>query len=207
MQFINTQTRRWPLSKQDVVAEEQAAGVIAVLGDGYQGHGPYRAVERVEQPPHDPLTEFVAPLAPVVDEDGNWVQRYEVQPMSASDIEQALQADKARLMAAATARRRAVETGGLTLADGKRLGTAIEDQNRITAVVANAEVAGLVSLDFKFESGWGTLTVGELHAAAAAVATHVQACFSAERKHHEAIAALQTRAGAATYDVEAGWPI
>ncbi|WP_375575664.1 DUF4376 domain-containing protein [Paracidovorax oryzae] len=207
MQFINTQTRRWPMSMEDVVAEEQAVGVIAVIGDGYQGHGPYRTVGQGEQPPHDPLTEFIVPLAPEADEGGNWVQGYEVRPMSAGDIGQALQADKARLMAAATARRRAVEAGGLALADGKRLGTSIEDQNRINGLVANAEIAGLVSVDFKSESGWITLSVGDLHTAAAAMVTHVQSCFSAERKHHEAIAALQNRADAATYDLEAGWPI
>ncbi len=207
MQIINTETKRWPMSLQDVVSEEQAAGVIAVIGDGYRGHGPYRIVARREVPSHDPLVEYVVPLAPEVDAEGNWSHGYEVRAMPAEEIMQALQDDKARLIAAATARRWAIETGGMTLADGTRLGTAISDQNRLTAVIANAEIAGMASVDFKAASGWLQLTLDDLREIASAMAMHVQACFSAERRHHEAIAALQARSAAATYDVETGWPL
>lgn len=36
---------------------------------------------------------------------------------------------------------------------------------------------------------------------------HVQACFTAERLHHEAINALTDIADAQGYDVTSGWPV
>lgn len=98
---------------------------------------------------------------------------------------------------------------------GIQVGTAIGDQNRITSVVANAERSGLDVFDFKAESGWVRVTLTELQGIAAAVAQHVQACFSAERLHHEAIDALAEQykndpeglqSALAAYDESQGWP-
>lgn len=106
------------------------------------------------------------------------------------------------------------ETGGLTLPTGVRVATGIDDQNRITSVIANATMAGVEKVDFKAASGWVTVTVQELQAIAAAIAVHVQACFTAERAHHEAIDALAAKykgealqAALAAYDVQSGWPV
>lgn len=115
----------------------------------------------------------------------------------------------------ATALRWKHETGGITLPSGVPVATAIDDQNRITSVVANAERAGLNEVDFKSAQGWVKITLVELQAIAATVARHVQACFSAERAHHEAIDALQVQNESApqvlqaalnAYDVAQGWP-
>lgn len=120
-----------------------------------------------------------------------------------------------QLKAAVTAFRWEVETGGITLPSGVAVATAIDDQNRITSVVANAERAELEEVDFKSAQGWVKITLTELQAIAAAVARHVQACFSAERAHHEAIDALQAQHSGApqvlqaalnAYDVSQGWP-
>lgn len=112
---------------------------------------------------------------------------------------------KAALTEAATAQRWTVETGGITL-NGMRVGTTKADQDRITSVVANADLAGVTEVDFKAASGWATLSIAEVHGVAAAIALHVQACFSAERAHHEAIEALDTVEEAEAYDVTVGWP-
>lgn len=94
-----------------------------------------------------------------------------------------------------------------------RVATGIDDQNRITSVVANAERAGLEEVDFKAAEGWAKVTLIELQAIATAVALHVQACFSAERAHHEAIDALaliadpqERQAALDAYDESQGWP-
>ena len=100
---------------------------------------------------------------------------------------------------AVSAKRWAVETGGATV------GTTIDDQNRITSVIANAQLAGVASVDFKAQSGWVTLSLDHMRSIAAAIALHVQACFSSERAHHEAIAAASD-ADLMAYDVNAGWP-
>lgn len=106
-----------------------------------------------------------------------------------------------------------VETGGITLPGGVRVATAIDDQNRITSVVANAERSGVTSVDFKAASGWVSVTVPELQEIAAAIARHVQACFTAERQHHEAIDAIaqmvdpaERQAALDAYDESQGWP-
>lgn len=115
-----------------------------------------------------------------------------------------------------TAFRWEVETGGITMPGGVRVATGIDDQNRITSVVANAERAGLEQVDFKAADGWAKVTLAELQAIATAVALHVQACFSAERAHHEAIDALlaQHQGDAQAlqealdgYDESQGWPV
>lgn len=110
---------------------------------------------------------------------------------------------------AATDQRWTVMTGGLTLPGGIAVGTSIDDQNRITSVVANAQLAGLTDadeVDFKAASGWVRITIGEIKSIAGAIGQFVQACYSAERLHHEAIDALETRAELDAYDVTAGWP-
>lgn len=103
-----------------------------------------------------------------------------------------------------------VMTGGLTLPNGVAVGTTIDDQNRITSAVANAELAGLTDadeVDFKASSGWVRVTIAEVKAIAGAIGQFVQACYSAERAHHEAIEKLKTPEQIAQYDVTQGWPL
>ena len=108
---------------------------------------------------------------------------------------------KQRLRERATQLRWEHETGGINVG-GVRVLTGTEDQNRI----ASALIGAPETLDFKGESGWVTLTLAELQGIAAAITAHVQACFTAERAHHEAIDALASLEAAGSYDVEAGWP-
>lgn len=115
---------------------------------------------------------------------------------------------------AITQKRWQIETGGITLPTGVRVATGIDDQNRITSVIANARLAALEIVSFKAASGWVTLTLAELEGVAAAIAMHVQQCFSAERAHHEAIDALQLlpaddqalQQALEAYNLEQGWP-
>ena len=106
-----------------------------------------------------------------------------------------------------------VETGGITLPGGIKVATALDDQNRITTVVANARLAGLEQVKFKAASGWTTLAVAEVEGIAAAIALHVQACFAAECAHHDAIDAIaliedpaERQAALDDYDETLGWP-
>lgn len=112
------------------------------------------------------------------------------------------------LKAQATAIRWRVMTGGMEVG-GISVGTTIDDQNRITSVVANAALAGLTDadeVDFKTASGWVRVTVAQVKAMAGAIGQFVQACYTAERTHHEAIDLLATPQELHAYDVHAGWP-
>lgn len=166
----------------DTEAERNAAGLFTLAE---------------ERPAHNPVTHTLEPGSIGLRGDA-WVRVWQASPLPAVEL-------RASLNAAITERRWAVETGGITLASGTAVGTALDDQNRITSVIANAQAAGVASVDFKAASGWVTLTVAEVQAIAAAIARHVQACFSAERAHHEALAATADEALLA-YDIEAGWP-
>lgn len=151
-----------------------------------------------EQPPaYDPRTHTLA-LDGVELVGGAYHARYTLAPLPVDQV-------RADLMAAVSAKRLAVETGGLTLPGGATVGTTIDDQNRITSVIANAQLAGVTSVDFKAQSGWVTLSLTQMQGIAAAIALHVQACFTAERAHHEAIAAASD-ADLYGYDINVGWP-
>lgn len=116
---------------------------------------------------------------------------------------------RAQVQQAATDKRWEVMTGGLTLPGGIEVGTTIDDQNRITSVVANAALAGLTDadeVDFKATSGWVRITIAQIKAIAGAIGQFVQACYTAERAHHDAIALLETAQELREYDVNAGWP-
>lgn len=112
---------------------------------------------------------------------------------------------RADLVAAATEQRWLHETGGIDIG-GVRVGTGLDDQNRLSGVLSAIQLGGLESVDFKAQTGWVVLTAAELQGIALAISAHVQACFTAERAHHEAIEQLQTQADVDAYDVMAGWP-
>lgn len=152
-----------------------------------------------EQPPaYDPLTHTLAfDVVELVG--GIYHARYVLTQLPPDQV-------RASLLQAVSAKRWAVETGGLTLPGGATVGTTIDDQNRITSVIANAQMAGVVSVDFKAQSGWVTLSLEHMRGIAAAIALHVQACFSAERAHHEAIAAA-SETELMAYDINTEWPV
>lgn len=106
----------------------------------------------------------------------------------------------------ATAKRWKVETGGITLADGTRILTGIEDQNRIATSIQGMRDAGTASVDFKAASGWVTLTLEQLVAVSVAIVAHVEACFSHERALYEAIDAAVDVETLGAIDINAGWP-
>lgn len=154
--------------------------------------------------PNGPLLSRCTPVEPPAPIAGHhvvwrgaWVQELEVAP----DLDDL----KAKLSAQVTALRWQRETGGLMLG-GVRVATGLADQNRIASVLSAIQVSQLDGVDFKAESGWVYLTAAELQAVAAAITAHVQACFTAERVHHEAINALTDVADAQDYDVTTGWP-
>ena len=151
-----------------------------------------------EQPPaHDPLTHTLA-LDGVELVGGVYQARYVLTQLPPDQV-------RASLLQAATAKRWDVMTGSITLPGGIKVGTTIDDQNRVTSVIANAQLAGVESMDFKAESGWVTLSLDQVRGIAAAVALHVHACYAAERAHHDAIAAASD-AELYGYDINAGWP-
>ncbi len=164
------------------------------------GHNPASATLD-PLPKHNPLTERLRRV------NGSWtVELIPLPELTPEPAPPTLEESKDALKKRITAKRWAVETGGV-MVGGMRVLTGIEDQNRITTVVANARRSGLQTVDFKAAGAWVTISVADVEAIACAIALHVQASFTAERAHHEAIDALPDLAAVQVYDVTAGWPV
>lgn len=116
-----------------------------------------------------------------------------------------IESEKNRIKAAATEQRWLHETGGINVG-GSTVATGLDDQNRITSVLAAAALGNMDEVDFKSASGWVRLTIAQVQGIGMAVSAHIQGCFSAERAHHEAIDALTTVEAVGAYDVTSGWP-
>lgn len=130
--------------------------------------------------------------------DGHWTRTWTLTPWTPDRV-------RSHLKDRVTQKRWDVETGGITLANGARVDTTIEDQNRIASTVAIGATMSVTGIDFKGADGWITLELPALTAIANAIGHHVQQCFSAERAHHAAIDQLDYEALLA-YDVDTGWP-
>lgn len=99
-----------------------------------------------------------------------------------------------------------VETGGITLPNGAKIFTAIEDQNRINSLMSNIGLSGLEEIDFKAANGWYKMTITELEDMVKAIALHLQQCFTAEKLNHEAIDSLNSIEELKAYDWKQHFP-
>lgn len=108
-------------------------------------------------------------------------------------------------LAALTAYRYDRETAGI-IVNGARIKTDRESQSMINGAKAYSDLNEAVLIDWKGDGGWITINRTVILAIAQAVAAHVQACFSRERVHAEAINALTTVSEIRAYDFTTGWP-
>lgn len=205
MSYLHKPTGQYPLTERDI----RAAYPNTSFPTPFKAPDDYAWVFPAPQPAFDPITQSVREIAPTLSSKGKYEQQWEVYELDPAQVDENIVAAKAGLIEAATSKRWDVMTGGISLPGGMQVGTTIDDQNRITSVVANAALAGLTDadeVDFKAESGWVRITIGQVKQIAGAIGQFVQACYSAERTHHEAIALLSTPAEINAYDVNSGWP-
>lgn len=205
MSYIQKTTGQYPLTERDI----RAAHPNTSFPSPFKAPDDYAWVFPTPQPSYNPITHGVREIAPALSNKGEYEQQWEVYELDPAQVDKNIVAAKAGLIEAATNKRWDVMTGGISLQGGMQVGTTIDDQNRITSVVANAALAGLTDadeVDFKAASGWVRITIGQVKQIAGAIGQFVQACYSAERTHHEAIALLSTPAEINAYDVNSGWP-
>lgn len=198
--FINTETLEYPIS---------AAGIrsrfpLVSFTDPFEAPAGYAEVQLVSPPSFDSMTQTVEEGTPAL-VGGKFVQTWVLKSLTASQIESRSVAVRTALKNSVTEKRWRVETGGINLPNGAHILTASSDQARITSTIAGMDGAGITVVDFKANNGWVTLTIDELKGIRSYIAHHVQACFSAERAHHEAIDALDA-SELSTYDISQGWP-
>ena len=97
------------------------------------------------------------------------------------------------------------ETAGITL-NGMTIETNRESQSLINGAWSFSRLNPNVLIDWKASYGWIQIDAATIVIIAGAVATHVQACFSNERVHAEAIDSLETAEDVGQYDLTTGWP-
>lgn len=202
--YYNTETREFGLSEGEVKSHFVQEDVAVIWGDPFSPMAPFVEVLKTEKPEHDPASHKVQEVAPEETEAG-WLQKWELVALTPQEISTALQVRIAQLEASAAARRWEVETGGIVI-NGMRLLTKVEDQNRITSAVVNAERANIEEVSFIAVDGPVRLSLDELRGIAIAITQHVQACFNAQGNHILAIRALESLADANAYNVNTGWP-
>ena len=117
-----------------------------------------------------------------------------------------LEVARAEVKRRATAHRRAVETGGISVANYGRVLTSIEDQNRIATAIQGCTSANIQEVDFKGADGWVSITREMLTQISVLIAEHVQLCFTRERELHEAADACTDVSMLAAINIEADWP-
>jgi len=163
--------------------------------------GAFRVLPVAEVNEPAPEGKALAGREPVVLED-----RVELRPVW-GDLPPppTLEEVKTAKKAGATAMRRMVEEGGIDF-QGVRIATGKSDQDRIAGVQLYLQAHSEAVIDWKADSGWTTVNKAAIDAIASAVGAHVQACYSAEKTHHEAIDALADAEAVQDYDVATGWP-
>jgi hypothetical protein len=113
---------------------------------------------------------------------------------------------RAEKLAALAAHRYAIETGGLTLQDGTRIGTDREHCAIITGkTVYLGKKPNALSVKWKGRNGFVEIPRAQFEEIAIAVVEHVQRCFDKEAQHAAEIEALASPADVAAYDFTIGW--
>lgn len=198
--YIDTVTSEYPLTGADI----RARYPMVSFTSPFTAPSRYADVVATTPPEYDKFRFRQVEGKPVLTS-GTWRQTWKTEAFTASETSVRENAERESLKAKLTDRRWTIETGGVTLPNGVKTKTGKADQDRITSTIAGMEGAGIDVVDFKAENGWTTLTLADLKAIRSFIAHHVQACFSSERSHHEAVDAL-TLDQLSTYDITQGWP-
>lgn len=177
-------------------------GQAVRFGQEYQREGvnyPADWLEKMTPEERDEagLVEIPEPVAV----DGRYYTTVETSPgqydQTPVSIDEARRAKLAEL-AALRFNKETVGVGGIR--------TDRESQALLTGAALAASLDPDYTVDWKGEAGWTTLNAVQLLGAAQAVRGHVQACFTNERAHAQAIALLGTVEAIEAYDLSSGWP-
>lgn len=129
------------------------------------------------------------------DEEAEWLA---AQVVSIDEV-------KSRKISELAALRYQKETDGIII-NGMTIETDRQSQALITGAWSISQINPTILIDWKGVNGWIQIDAATITAIAGSVAAHVQSCFSTERLHAEAIAALETSEEVAAYDLTTGWP-
>lgn len=102
--------------------------------------------------------------------------------------------------------RYALEVGGIELPDGTKIKTDRESQAQLSSAFTSLSGALIPDTPWKAVTGWVNVTLAQIQPIAAAVATHVRACFAAERAKADALAAQDDFGAVVAFDTKVTLP-
>jgi len=198
--LINIETGEYPVTEQEFL-DRFNTSFPRPIPYGEKG---YAKVEQVNHPAIT-RTQTFTEIDPVLI-DGIWTQQWIVADITDPDQLAAIKgqalADK---LAALAAYRYEKETAGITV-NGAVIRTDEASQAKINGAWATAQMNANVLIDWKGENGWVQINKAAIDAISMAVSAHVQACYSQEKVHSDAINTLTTAAEVEAYDITTGWP-
>ena len=134
---------------------------------------------------------------------GKWYQERVIENWTSKEVADALKAQAAE-------KRHALENAGISLPNGATVGTAVDDQNRISVALNNWDLVGVAKVDFKAKNGWINVTKPDLEAIVKLIGKRLQELFTAERAHCEEIDRLlrapEAYGNLVQDDTSTGWP-
>lgn len=90
---------------------------------------------------------------------------------------------------------------------GAKIKTDMGSQAKLAGAKFYFDLVPNTLIDWKAQNGWVQIDRPTLLKIGQAVGAHIQACYSRERAHAEAINALSTIAKIEAYDITTGWPV
>lgn len=173
---------------------------MQLSADGTKGHYKFEAESKPEWHPSIILVDITG-MEPEPNEGDVWDGTAFFSPDSLKTTAELI----AEKLSALAAYRYTKETGGI-IVSGATIKTDRESQALIAGAKLYSDLNEAVLIDWKAENSWAQINRTAIMAISQAVAAHVQACFSQERVHAEAINALTTAAEIEAYDITTGWP-
>lgn len=178
------------------------------------------AIVYYEYPQYDKMYYKIIPKAELTQRGQDYAQEFDIVVLDFNEVIQNIQNYLLRkdtklydavekIKGIITHKRWEIEIGGLTLPNGVKILTSIDDQNRIATSIQGMETAGLNEIDFKSYSGWVKLTLAELKQISIAVTMHVEQCFARECALHKMCDEANTAEELKRIveeEIDKGWP-
>lgn len=153
----------------------------------------------IDDPQPETTAAQTTTLGAPYDDNGTWRRSWTLTERPIDEV----RADRKEELAAL---RYEKETAGITVG-GAPIRTDRTSQALINGAYSYSLLNPAVVIDWKTTSGiWVQIDAPTIAAIAGAAAAHVQACFSAEKVHAQALDGLATAAEVAAYDLNTGWP-
>ena len=159
----------------------------------------YHIITKTGQPDFDSNTQRCVEIAPV-----DYVQTWEVQPLSQQEINDRLVSAKEKKLDELSTLALEKEEADIDI-NGTIISAKREDQFRMTQALSLMSRKSTATKIFKAKNGWGEVNKATLEAMQDALEAQIDAVTTQHEAHENAILALTTASQVESYDITTGW--